>query len=233
MRFTVFLFVSMLFCGISASAQPKEAPVEAPVEPKQEVACVSQVDNSDLINKVEYLEKEIDKYRDDLALWLSVFLTAIAIIAGFLGVAFPMIYSGKAEKRLTDQVEKSVEKMDESRANVNKSIEDVKESIGNVNNSIKGFETEKATAIADLKNSSVSLLNEIQAEKNELTKLKVEITAMQEEFRVRGDRVIEEVREQTRVKADQFFSSKAASSIMETFAEGEKETKSNNTEENV
>ena len=226
MDIKVFLSVSILLLGISVYAQQEVPQTEVPVAPKQEEVVVPQVDNSDLVHRVASLEKEVDRYRDDLMLWLGLFVGIITIVSGFVGIAFPMIYNNKVEKRLTEQVDKSIDKMDQSHKKV-------EESIGNVNASIKGFDAEKSTAMASLKSTSDSLLNEIQAEKDELKKLKEAISEMQKDFREKGNKVIEEVREQTGAKVDELVDEKVSSSIMAILSQKKIEAETNNTEENV
>ena len=208
--------MSMLFCGIAVFAQTKVAPVDAPVEPKQEVACVSQVDNSDLINKVEYLEKEIENYRDDLNLWLGMFVAIITIISGALGFAFPLILNTRAEKRLTQQVDKSIER---------------------VNSSIKDLETEKSTAMSDLESKRDSLLKEIQDKKEELTKLKAQgeaaISEITKDIKVQGEKAIAEVRAQTGAKVEKAFSEVVASGLLAALKGVNAETESKEVEKNV
>lgn len=252
MRFKVFFFVSMLFCGISVVAQPKEAPVEAPVVPKQEVACVSQVDNSDLINKVESLEKEIDHYRDDLSLWLGLFVALITIVVGVVGVIFPLYYTDRADKKLSQRVDKSIEDFgtrsstamtelqNQSKSLISDFEKQSSTAVTNLQNKseslIKDFETKSGIAMTNLQEKSESLLTEIQKQKDELvdslkSQSEAAIDEIQRNMKEKGEKAIEEVvRNQTRAQAETTIS-QAATDLVQTFEV--KDTESDINDENV
>lgn len=205
MKLKFSLFAIILFCAISAYAQQKDT-----VGPEKEIVYVTQVDNSDLINKVERLEKEIEHYRNDLALWLALFVGIITIVSGLVGIFFPIYYNTKEEKKMTERVDKTLER----------------------------FKTEGDTQVKNLKDKGDGVIKEIKDKKDELVanmtdEIEEAISTIQKQMQEKGDEAIKEVREQALAKAEKAFPTDASAGIWETLSEGQKEEENKTNGQNV
>ncbi len=202
MRLKVFLLVIMLLCGASVYAQNTEA--EVVPEPKQEVETVNQVDNSDIINRVDSLEKELDKYRGDLSLWLGLFTVIITLVAALLGIVFPYVNNNRFEKRMSDTIEKTLERTKLESETIIKTLktqgdEKVKELDDKGSEALQAIQLKSATEIKNLKDKGAETVQEIKDSGEALVaKLRMDNETAIKESREKTDQALIEFQQKAR-----------------------------------
>ena len=117
----LLLFTSITLCGQQAKVVPMQSPQQVTAESsvnQQDMIKQLQIENQRLKEDLDKLEKDVDRYRDDvwnkssninstMAFWAGLISLLVTLIVGALGVFAPLYINRRNDEKLQKQIEKS------------------------------------------------------------------------------------------------------------------------------
>ena len=102
------LLIALMLClsFTVVGLQPNNAPVQH--QSQQQTVEQLQKENEDTQKQLTVLEKELDKYREDirlnLSIWFSILTIIMALLGAGLGIVMPYIINSRSEKQMQQKL---------------------------------------------------------------------------------------------------------------------------------